>query len=138
MFWEPEGGQSLKNAEGVGGQSWKNAKTPLEQKGGHPLTIVELPTTLLQMLQQVYYPSTPTKAITPTSPYTLNKMLPPHKPKTMWSTSMNSTDNSALTSPTCKSDTLSLLINIRLHYQTSRSVTKSSSDQTIFMKGNEQ
>ena len=41
MFWEPEGGQSLKNAEGVGGQSWKNAKTPLEQKGGHPLTIVE-------------------------------------------------------------------------------------------------
>ena len=65
----------------------------------------------------------PTKAITPTPPYILNKTLPPHKPETMWLTLMNYTNNSALTYPMCKRDTPPPLINIGLCHWISRSVT---------------
>ena len=95
-----------------------------------------------QTLWQVYHPSTPTKAITPTSPYIPNETLPPHKPETMWSTLTIYTDNStptltiytnnsAPTYLTHKSNTPPLPINVRLCHQTSRLVTRPSSDQTI-------
>ena len=76
------------------------------------------------MLQQVSHPSMPIKATTPTSPYTSNETLPPHKPKTTQSTSTNYTNKSTPTSPMCKSNTPPPPINIRPHYQTSRDSDK--------------
>ena len=78
---------------------------------------------MLQMLWQVSHPSMPIKAIIWTSLYMPNEMLPPHESETTWLTLMNYTNNSTLTSLTCKSNTLHLLINVGLHHRTLRLVT---------------
>ena len=38
VLLELEGAQSPKNSEGAGGWNWKSSETPLERKGGCPLT----------------------------------------------------------------------------------------------------